>query len=159
LETIRPSHRRYSSDLFVFVKAIHAISPSAYILVRSRIHGFAHPNYFRLHANSFSYFRAETCLELTRLPEVVEGWRQAHNLTSNITLAGVIAVDAISFQEQFSVSQTGETRGITIIDANISGEEWDLLVQNVQEFEGILTSVFQDQILCTAFVFQFQPIG
>jgi hypothetical protein len=91
-------------------------------------------------------------LELTRLPEVVEGWRQAHNLASNV------AVDAISFKEQFLISQTGKTRGMTISDPKISGEEWDRLVQNVHEFEALFTSVFRGQILCAAFVFQFQSI-
>jgi hypothetical protein len=73
LEMIPPSHQRYSSDLFVFAKAIHDISLCAYILARSRIHGFPHPNYLPSHDNSFSCFRAETYLELTYLPEVVEG--------------------------------------------------------------------------------------
>jgi hypothetical protein len=131
LETLRPSHRRYSSDLFVSAKAIHNISPSAYILVRSRIHGFPHPNYLRSHVNLFFYFRAETYLELTRLPESIEGWRQTHTLVSNVTVAGVFAIDAISFKEHFSRSRSGETRGMTISDAKIFGEEWDRLVQNV----------------------------
>jgi cobalamin biosynthesis Co2+ chelatase CbiK len=47
---------------------------------------------------------------------------------------------------------------MTISDAKISGEEWDRLVQNVEEFETLFTSVFQGQILCAAFVFQFQPM-
>jgi hypothetical protein len=158
LETVPPSHRRYSSDLFVFAKTIHDISLSAYILVRSHIRSSPHPNYLRSHANSFPDFRGETYLELAGLPEVVEGWKQAHNLASNVTAAEVVAVDAISFKEHFSICRTGETREMTISDAKISGEEWDHLVQNVHEFEALFTSVFQDQILCAAFVFQFQPI-
>jgi hypothetical protein len=111
LETIPPSHQNYSTNLFLFAKAIHDISPWTYILARPRVHGFPHPKYLRSHANSFFYFRAETYLELTRLLEVVEGWRQAHSLASNFTVVGVAAIDAISFKEQFSISRTGETRG------------------------------------------------
>jgi hypothetical protein len=151
---ILPSRRRYSSDLFIFVKAIHDISPIADILVRSRIHSFPRPNYLRSHANSF---RAEIYLELTRLPEIVEGWRQVHNLASNVTVAGVVAVDPISFKEQLSIAGTEQTRGMTITDTKISGEEWDRLVQDGQEFEALFTSVLQDQTLWAAFVFQFQP--
>jgi hypothetical protein len=47
---------------------------------------------------------------------------------------------------------------MTISDTKISSEEWDHLVQNVQEFEALFASVLQGQILCAALVFQFQPI-
>jgi hypothetical protein len=70
-------------------------------------------------------------LELTHFPEVAEGWKQTHTLASNITVAGVVAIDAISFKEHFSISRTGETREMTISDAKIFGEEWDRLVQNI----------------------------
>jgi hypothetical protein len=57
------------------------------------------------------------------------------------------------------LSRTGQTRGANILDARIAAEEWDKLLQNIQEFESLFISKFQDATLCAAFVFQFQPIN
>jgi hypothetical protein len=79
-------------------------------------------------------------------------------LASDVVVGEIVAVEAISFREQFSISRTGKTRGVNILNAKVAAEEWDKLLQNVQEFESLFISKFQDATLCAAFVFQFQPI-
>jgi hypothetical protein len=86
------------------------------------------------------------------LSGIVQGWRQAHELVSRIVVGGIVAADAISSREQFF------SLGLDLLGAKIAAEEWNKLLQNIQEFESLFISTFQDATLCAVFVFQFQPI-
>jgi hypothetical protein len=104
LQTTPPTHRRYSSSLFAYAKSIHDISLSCCALVRNRLHGLPHPNYLHSRASLFSYCQPNSYLELAHLSGILQGWQQAHELASDVAVGGIVAVDAISFREQFSLS-------------------------------------------------------
>ena len=151
-----PSRRRYTPRFIAMAFSVFLLSTAAYLHLR---------NFLPLPSKQTLYAQMGACIRLnvtllqdaSKLPDVIECYKQENEISQTRTISGVLAVDAISFRRELVITNTGVVQG-SLSNETVDQELLAQLHSSFSEFENYYRE-HHSALISDAFVFQFQPLN
>ena len=156
LSGVPACRRRFSADLIAMAFSVFLLSSAAYAYLRNFLPLPAKQTLYAKMGSS-TRLNATRLLNVSSLPDVIQDYREENGILDPTAIFGVLAVDAISFQRELIVSNTGVVQG-SLFNETISADRLAELHSTFSEFENFWRE-HHSALISDAFVFQLQPLN
>ena len=149
------NRRRFPVVFIMMALAIYLRSPSSYEVMRNFL-PFPSRQTLSERLNGLMSFNITLLQNISLIRNVCDDVRERFEVGDSV-VAGILAVDAISFQRQLIISNNGVVHG-SFANETVSSEKLAKMHASFSEFENYWKET-EKALISDAFVFQFQPLN
>lgn len=155
LALLPANRRRFSVVMIMMALSIYLLSTSSYEVLRNFL-PFPSRQTLSARMNGLMNFNITLLQNVSYIHAVCADVRERFE-TGDAVIAGILAVDAISFQRELIISKDGIVQG-SFANETVSAEKLAKIHASYSEFENYWKES-EKTLISDAFVFQFQPLN